>query len=171
MVVAAAGIADQSAVATGDPAHWKDVIDVNLLGTLLTARAAVPIMLEQSRGHIFIVSSVSGRETYVGEPAYIASKWGQVGFAHALRQEVMPAGVRVTVIEPGLINTPLVSTNPNVAHLLNEIEPLQPEDVANAIVYAFRQPDHVLLSELTLRPLRQQLPDLAAATLPPQEAP
>jgi NADP-dependent 3-hydroxy acid dehydrogenase YdfG len=171
VVVAAAGIADQSAVATGDPARWKDVIDTNLLGTLLTARAGVSIMLTQSSGHIFIVSSVSGRESYVGEPAYIASKWGQVGFAHALRQEVMAAGIRVTVIEPGLINTPLVSANPNVAHLLDLIDPLQPEDVANAIVYAYEQPPYVVLSELTLRPLRQQLPDLGAPTPPRHEAP
>lgn len=171
VAVAAAGIADQSAVASGDPARWQDVINVNLLGTLLTARAVVPIMQDQARGHIFIVSSVSGRESYVGEPAYIASKWGQIGFAHALRQEVMTAGIRVTVIEPGLINTPLVSTNPNAAHLLDAIDPLQPEDVANAIVYAFKQPDYVLLSEVTLRPLRQPQPHFAAEDLPTQAGP
>lgn len=171
VVVAAAGIADQSSVADGDPQRWQDVIDINLLGAMLTVRAGIPAMVRQGRGHVFIVSSVSGRESYVGEPAYIASKWGQVGFVHALRQEVMQAGIRVTVIEPGVINTPLVSANPKVAHLLDAIDPLQPEDVANAIVYSYQQPDHVLLSELTIRPLRQPQPHIPAGSAQSEDMP
>ena len=85
---------------------------------MFAVRAVLPHMLERGAGHIFIVASVSGRETYVGEPVYIASKWGQVGFAHALRQEVADAGVRVTVVEPGLVDTPLTRDNPIVRPLL-----------------------------------------------------
>ena len=87
-LVANAGIADQSSTAAGDPARWRAVVETNVLGVLYSVRAVLPTMLERRRGHVFIVASVSGRETYVGEPVYIASKWAQVGFGHALRQEV-----------------------------------------------------------------------------------
>jgi NADP-dependent 3-hydroxy acid dehydrogenase YdfG len=106
------------------------------------------------------MSSVSGRESYVGEPVYIATKWGQVGFAHALRLELLEAGIRVTIVEPGLVDTPLTRENPLVAPLLEEIEPLTAEDVARAVVYAYRQPERVAVSEIVVRPQRQQLPRL-----------
>jgi NADP-dependent 3-hydroxy acid dehydrogenase YdfG len=106
------------------------------------------------------MSSVSGRETYVGEPVYIASKWGQVGFAHALRLELLEAGIRVTIVEPGLVRTPLTENNPRVRPLLEAIEPLTAEDVARAVVFAYQQPEHVAVSEIVMRPQRQQLPQL-----------
>jgi NADP-dependent 3-hydroxy acid dehydrogenase YdfG len=106
------------------------------------------------------MSSVSGRETYVGEPVYIASKWGLVGFAHALRLELIEAGIRVTVIEPGLVNTPLTRDNPKVRPLLDDIEPLTAEDVARAVAFAFQQPERVAISEIVVRPRQQLLPRL-----------
>ena len=111
------------------PERWRAVIETNLLGTIYSTHAVLPTMLRQGSGHVLIMSSVSGRETYVGEPVYIASKWGLVGFAHALRLELIEAGIRVTVIEPGLVNTPLTRDNPKVRPLLDDIEPLTPEDV------------------------------------------
>jgi NADP-dependent 3-hydroxy acid dehydrogenase YdfG len=164
VLVANAGVADQSAVADGDPDRWRTVVETNLLGTMFAARAVLPAMTAAGRGHIFVVSSVSGREAYAGEAVYIASKWGQVGFAHALRQEVMDAGVRVTVVEPGIVDTPLTRDNPLIRPILEATEPLAPEDIARAIVYAHRQPAHVVLSELTIRPLRQRVSDLTRLT-------
>lgn len=158
--LANAGIADQSRVATGDPARWRDVVETNLLGVMFACRAVLPFMLKQGDGHILIMSSVSGRESYVGEPIYIATKWGQVGFAHALRLELLEPGIRVTLVEPGLVDTPLTRDNPNVRPLLDEIEPLAAEDVARAAVYAFVQPPHVAVSEIVVRPQRQLLPHL-----------
>jgi NADP-dependent 3-hydroxy acid dehydrogenase YdfG len=154
-VIANAGIADQSPMHSGDPQRWRVLLETNLLGTIHTVRAVLPHMLERRRGHIFITASVSGRESYVG---YIASKWGQVGFAHSLRMEVMDAGIRVTVVEPGIVDTPLTRDNPVVRPLLDAVEPLTPDDIARAIVFAFDQPQHVVLSELTIRPVRQALP-------------
>ena len=144
---------------SGDPARWRAVLETNLLGTIHAVRAVLPHMLSRREGHIFVTASVSGREAYAGEPVYIASKWGQVGFAHSLRLEVMDAGIRVTLVEPGIVDTPLTRDNPVVRPLLEAVEPLAPEDVARAIVFAYRQPDHVVLSELTIRPVRQPLPD------------
>jgi NADP-dependent 3-hydroxy acid dehydrogenase YdfG len=157
-LVANAGISDQSSSAAGDPARWRAVVDTNVLGVLYSVRAVLPTMLERRRGHLFILASVSGRETYVGEPVYIASKWAQVGFGHALRQEVAASGIRVTLVEPGIVDTPLTRDNPVVRPLLDAAEPLVPDDVARAIVYAYEQPEHVAVSELTLRPLRHGLP-------------
>ena len=93
---------------------------------------------------------------------YIASKWGQVGFAHSLRLELQEAGsnVRVTAVEPGLVDTPLTRDNPKVAPLLTEQEPLSARDVARAVVYVLQQPPHVVVSELTLRPVHQPRPEL-----------
>jgi NADP-dependent 3-hydroxy acid dehydrogenase YdfG len=153
-----AGLGDQSRVATGYPTRWREVIETNLLGVMYSAHVALPPMLEQGSGHILITSSVSGREPYVGEPIYAASKWGLVGFAHSLRLELIESGVRVTLIEPGLVDTPLTNNNPKVRTLLQEIEPLTADDVARAVVFAFRQPPHVAVSEIVVRPQRQMLP-------------
>jgi NADP-dependent 3-hydroxy acid dehydrogenase YdfG len=159
-LLANAGIADQSRVASGSPDRWRAVVETNLLGVIYSCRAVVPTMQTQGHGHILIMSSVSGRESYVGEPVYIATKWGQVGFAHALRLELLEAGIRVTIVEPGLVDTPLTRENPLVAPLLEEIEPLTAEDVARAVVYAYQQPERVAVSEIVVRPQRQQLPRL-----------
>src|SRR5205085_12424017 len=88
VLVANAGIADQSPTASGDPARWRAVLETNLLGTMHAARAVLPHMLSRRAGHVFVTASVSGREAYAGEPVYIGTKAGQVGFAHPLRPAV-----------------------------------------------------------------------------------
>src|SRR4051812_22347862 len=107
LLVACAGVVDRGPVAEGDPERWRSVLDTNLLGAALCVRAVLPAMVRQGQGHVILIASISGRESYVGEPLYVASKWGLVGFGHALRQEVGPAGIRVTLVEPGLVDTPL----------------------------------------------------------------
>jgi len=151
-----AGMVDQSTIDGGDPARWRGVIETNLLGAAFSVRAVLPAMLRQGRGHVIFTASVSGRESYVGEPLYIASKWGLVGFGHALRKEVAERGIRVTLIEPGLVDTPFTRSSPVIAPLFDGPQPLLPEDIARAVVYAFRQPDHVNVSELVLVPLRER---------------
>jgi len=159
-LVANAGIADQSLVSDGDPERWRAVVETNILGVLYSTRAVLPRMLAQDSGHIFVMSSVSGREPYVGEPVYIATKWAQVGFVHALRLELLDQGsnVRVTIVEPGLVDTPLTRGNPRSKPLFEQAQPLTPEEVASAVVYAYSQPRNVLVSEITVRPLHQKLP-------------
>jgi NADP-dependent 3-hydroxy acid dehydrogenase YdfG len=163
-LVANAGIVDQSSVAGGEPARWRAVVETNLLGAAYSVRAVLPTMIEQGAGDVVLIASVSGRETYVGEPIYIASKWGLVGFGHALRKEVTPLGIRVTLIEPGMVDTPLTRGSPAIRPLLEAAEPLRPEDVARAVVYSCTQPAHVVVSELTIRPQRQ--PDIVTVEAP-----
>jgi NADP-dependent 3-hydroxy acid dehydrogenase YdfG len=147
-----AGIAEQSRISEGDPAVWRNAIETNLLGALYCVRYVLPRMRAQRSGHIILMASLSGREPYVGEPAYIASKWGLIGFGHSLRKEVTADGIRVTIVEPGIVDTPLTRDNAVVRPLLDAVAPLQPEDVARAVVYAYQQPPHVTVSEIVVRP-------------------
>jgi NADP-dependent 3-hydroxy acid dehydrogenase YdfG len=154
-LLANAGVADQELAATGDPEVWKRLIETNLLGCMYCVRFALPHMQRQHAGHILLMASLTGRDAYVGEPAYIASKWGLVGFGHSVRKEVGQYGIRVTLIEPGAVDTPLTRNAPKVRPLIESIDPLRAEDVARAVVWAYQQPERVVLTEIGLRPLSQ----------------
>jgi NADP-dependent 3-hydroxy acid dehydrogenase YdfG len=153
--VANAAIADFGPIDLADPALWQDVIMTNVMGVLYSARAVLPQMYAQGAGHIVIVASGSGRTTYVGEPAYVSSKHAVVAFADCLRMEVAPRGVRVSVIEPGLVETPLIHVYPEADSLVQGVIPLQPIDVARAILYVLDQPAHCNVFEVALRPTTQ----------------
>lgn len=154
-LVANAGVADQALASEGDPAVWRNLIETNLLGLMYCVRYALPYMQRQGSGHLLLMASLSGREAYVGEPAYIASKFGVIGFGRSVQQEVARYGIRVTLIEPGAVDTPLTRNAPKVRPLIEAIDPLRPEDIAQAIVYAYQQPTRVQINEIALRPLSQ----------------
>ena len=156
-VVANAGLGDHSTLADGDPARWREVIETNILGTAHTIRAALPAMRAQGRGDVVLIASVSGRESYAGEPIYAASKWAVVGLGHALRKEALAYGVRVTLVEPGLVDTPLARSTPLGRQWLETLQPLRDLDVARAVAYALAQPAHVAVNEIVLRPLAQEV--------------
>jgi NADP-dependent 3-hydroxy acid dehydrogenase YdfG len=154
-LVASAGIASQGEAVSGDVGRWRAVVETNLLGLAYCVREVLPQMYAQGSGHIFLIASQSGRHAYQGESIYIASKWGVVGFGHAVRMEAQSHGVKVTLIEPGLVDTPLTRLNPKVRPLLDAFTPLSAEDVAGAVIYAYTQPAHVTVNELAVRPLGQ----------------
>jgi NADP-dependent 3-hydroxy acid dehydrogenase YdfG len=154
-LLANAGMADQDLASEGHPEVWKRLIETNLLGVMYCVRFALPHMQRQRSGHILLMASLSGRDAYVGEPAYIASKFGLIGFGHSVRKEVGRDGVRVTMIEPGAVDTPLTRNAPKVRPLIESIDPLRAEDVARAVVWAYQQPERVVITELGLRPLSQ----------------
>jgi 3-hydroxy acid dehydrogenase / malonic semialdehyde reductase len=157
LVVANAGIADWGSIAEGDPDRWRDVLETNVLGVALTLRAFVPTLVEQGAGHVVITASISGRVTYLGEPIYIASKWALVGLGRTLRKELAPSGIRVTLVEPGIVDTPLVSATEEGRRELAQVKALHPDDVADAIAYAVERPPHVDVDELMLSPLGQTM--------------
>jgi NADP-dependent 3-hydroxy acid dehydrogenase YdfG len=156
-VVANAGIGDYSALDTGDPERWRRVIETNLLGVLHTVRAALPAMKAQGSGDIVLMASIAGRWTWVGEPVYIAAKWGVVGLGWALRKEALDNGVRVTMIEPGMVDTPLVRATPEGRSELERYATLQIDDVARAVAFALSQPAGVAISELMINPVGPEL--------------
>lgn len=154
VLVANAGIEEQSRIESGDTALWQRVVDTNLLGVAYSVRAVLGSMLERDRGDIVINASVSGTRISFGNPLYTASKWGAVGFARMLRNQLVAerSAVRVTVLEPGLTDTELARSIPGVAPRLDAGHALDPEDVSSLIGWIVRQPSHVLLGEVRIEP-------------------
>jgi NADP-dependent 3-hydroxy acid dehydrogenase YdfG len=155
--VANAGVGSYSALDTGDPELWRKVVETNLLGVLHTVRAVYPYMKERGRGHIVLMASIAGRQTWVGEPVYIATKWGVVGLGWALRKEALPHNVRVTMIEPGMVDTPLLHETTEGLSELERFAALSVEDVARATAFALAQPEGVAVSELMITPVGPEL--------------
>jgi clavulanate-9-aldehyde reducatase len=158
-----AGLMLLGPVAGASTDEWRQMVDVNILGLLYCTHAALPVMGAAGGGHIVNLSSTAGRFAFMGAGVYNFTKFGVCGFSEALRQEVLHANVRVTVIEPGFTDTELQghNTNPIVVEATKQMreqigELLQAEDIANAILYAVSQPPHVNVNEILVRPTRQQ---------------
>lgn len=155
-----AGIMLSGMILGADTAEWSRMVETNLLGSMYAVHAALPHLLE-SKGAVVQVSSTSGRIASAAGGAYSATKFGITGFVEALRQEVTTQGVRVVVVEPGFVSTELTShiTDPAIQAMAKEMaesmRTLQPEDIANAVVYALSQPDHVAVNQLLIRPTDQ----------------
>lgn len=148
--VANAGMVVTGTLSEGDPDDWRRLIETNVLGTAHTIRAAFPIMKEQRRGDIVIMSSMSGRVTYTGEPMYVTSKWALSGLGGCLRKEARLYDVRVTLIEPGLVDTPMIRAFEEGRAELEQSTPISAEDCANAVAYALGQPPTVSVAQIAI---------------------
>jgi NADP-dependent 3-hydroxy acid dehydrogenase YdfG len=155
--VANAGVGSYSSIHDGDPELWRRVVETNLLGVLHTVRATYPHMKEARKGHIVLMASIAGRQTWVGEPIYIATKWGVVGFGWALRKEAIPYNVRVTMIEPGMVDTPLLMETEEGRGELERFAALSIDDVARAVAFSLGQPEGVAVSEIMITPVGPEL--------------
>jgi len=157
-----AGVMLLGPVAGADTEEWRRMIEVNGLGLLYCTHAALPIMGAAGSGHIVNVSSVAGRSAAMGAGVYNFTKFGVVGFSEALRQECTNANVRVTIIEPGYVETELQghNTNPLVTERIEQMreeigEVLVSEDIADAIAWAVSRPNRVSVNEILIRPTGQ----------------
>ncbi len=157
-----AGVMLLGPVADADLDEWRTMIDVNLLGLLYCTHAALPLLGESGRGDIVNVSSVAGRRADAGAAVYNMTKFGVHAFSEALRQEALHAGIRVTTVAPGFVETELQghNTNPIVRQAMERSreqigEVLRPEDIADAILHAVTRPAHVCVNEVVVRPTRQ----------------
>jgi NADP-dependent 3-hydroxy acid dehydrogenase YdfG len=128
-----------------DPDHWRAMVLTNVLGAALTIRATLPA-LRETTGHLLLTGSVAGRRALPGS-LYSATKWAVTAMGEAARQELDGTGIRVTLIEPGSVNTPFFDNPPAGA--------LEPDDVARAVLYAVAQPPHVDVNEILVRPTAQ----------------
>jgi NADP-dependent 3-hydroxy acid dehydrogenase YdfG len=143
VVFANAGIGGSpGGFAGADPEQWRAMILTNVLGVGLTLRATLAA-LKRSRGHVLITSSIAGRRTLAGS-MYGASKWAVSAIGYNLREELRGTGVRVTVIEPGMVETPFFDQP--------KPDALRAEDVARAVLYAVSQPRQVDVHELAVLP-------------------
>ena len=125
--------------------HWRSMVLTNVYGAALTIRAALPAVRE-SRGHFVLTGSVAGRRALPGS-LYSATKWAVTAMGEALRQEMNDTGVRVTLIEPGMVDTPFFDNPVSGA--------LDPDDVARTVMFAVSQPAHVDVNEILVRPTSQ----------------
>lgn len=140
-----------------NPEDWLHQTNVNFLGLLQCTQAAIPLMTGRAGAMISSVSSVGGRHGVAGWSVYCATKFAVVGFHDALRKELGPDGIRVSVIEPGAVWTEF-GHNIDQSERRQSIDALEPNDVAQALVYAFAQPPRVLVQEILIRPVKQIAP-------------
>jgi NADP-dependent 3-hydroxy acid dehydrogenase YdfG len=158
-----AGVMLLGPVEGADIAQWRRMVGVNVLGLLYCTHAALPLMREGGGGDIVNVSSVAGRRADAGAAVYNLTKFGVTGFTEALRQEALHAGIRVTGIEPGMVETELHghNENPAVQQAIERMrervgDPLTAENIASTIAFAVSQPRHVCLNEILVRPTSQR---------------
>lgn len=149
-----AGMIDVARVEDADMEVWETMVDVNLTGLMDVTHQALPALREDDGGHVVNISSISDRRVGAKYGGYDATKFGVRGFTKALREEVSQ-DVRVTLLSPGLVETELPERAEELQERLSEITPLQPENVADTAVYALRQPEHVSINELVVRPSEQ----------------
>ncbi|MEM9784824.1 MAG: SDR family oxidoreductase [Pseudomonadota bacterium] len=145
-VIANAGLgATVAGVEGGDPENWAEMARTNLLGVAHTAKATLPA-LRDSTGHFVVMGSVAGRRALKGS-FYGATKWGANGYGYNLRGYLAGTGIRVTVVEPGMVDTPFFDEpKPGV---------LTAGDIAASVLFALSQPPHVEIHELTILPCRR----------------
>jgi NADP-dependent 3-hydroxy acid dehydrogenase YdfG len=132
--------------------HWRGMVLTNVLGVAMTIRATLPHLLERGTGHYVITGSVAGRRALPGS-LYSATKWAVTGMGEALRSELRTMhdnhGIRVTLIEPGMTDTPFFHERPSGA--------LEDDDIARAVLFALEQPANVDVNEILIRPASQPL--------------
>jgi NADP-dependent 3-hydroxy acid dehydrogenase YdfG len=128
------------------PEHWREMILTNVYGAALTIRATIPA-LTASQGHLLLTSSVAGRRVLPGS-IYSATKHAVTAMGEAARLDLHGTGIRVTLIEPGVVDTPFFENKPTDA--------LADEDIARAVMFALAQPPHVDINEILVRPTAQQ---------------
>jgi len=149
-VFANAGFSKGSSFYGGEdrPDEWREMVLVNVFGAAATARIMLPELVK-TKGHFLLTGSVVGRITSIRN-LYSATKWAVTGMAQAIRNEMAGTGVRVTLVEPGVVDTPFWDTL-----TLPESPALLPEDIARGVIYALSQPPHVDVNEILIRPTGQ----------------
>ncbi len=145
-VLANAGFGAKRGFLEETPEHWRSMILTNVYGAALTIRATLPA-LKESKGHLLLTGSVAGRRALAGS-LYSATKWAVTAMGEAARLELNGTGVRVTLIEPGMVSTEFFDNPVQDA--------LEADDIARAILFAVGQPPHVDVNELLVRPTMQE---------------
>ena len=148
VVFANAGFGATRGFLESDPEHWKSMVLTNVYGAALTIRATLPALTE-AKGHLLLTGSVAGRKALPGS-LYSATKWAVTAMGESLRQDVDGTGVRVTVIAPGMVDTPFFDAP------VADAAALTADDVARAVMYAVAQPPHVDVNEILIRPTAQK---------------
>jgi NADP-dependent 3-hydroxy acid dehydrogenase YdfG len=145
---------------TGRAEDWEEMIDTNIKGMLYVARAVVPGMVVRRRGHVVTLGSMAGEMVYPNGAVYCATKAAAIAINDGLRQDLLGTPVRVTCIDPGLVETDFSLVRfhgdaKKAAKVYAGITPLKAEDVADAILWAVTRPEHVNIARVTLSSINQ----------------
>ncbi len=139
----------------GDVTDWDEMVDTNIKGLLYVTRALLPGMVERNRGHVVNLGSVAGRDPYGGGTVYCATKSAVDMLGRALKIDLLGSGIRVTTIEPGMVETEFSMVRfhgdaERARKVYQGLQPLTPEDVADAILWAVTRPLHVNVQDILL---------------------
>ncbi|AWI30324.1 SDR family oxidoreductase [Streptomyces sp. ICN441] len=158
----AGGALGADPVATGDPADWRQMFEVNVIGTLNVTQALLPALTASGDGTVVVLSSTAGHATYEGGAGYVAAKHGEHVLAETLRLEIVGTPVRVIEIAPGMVKTEGFATTrfrgdaEKAAKVYEGVaQPLTAEDVADTVTWAVTRPAHVNIDLLVVRPRAQ----------------
>jgi NADP-dependent 3-hydroxy acid dehydrogenase YdfG len=146
VALANAGFGGPRGFLNDTPEHWREMVLTNVYGAALTLRATIPV-LKETRGHLLLTSSVAGRRVLPGS-LYSCTKHAVTAMGEAARLDLDGTGIRVTLIEPGITDTPFFDNPPTDG-------PLQDDDIARGVIYAISQPPHVDVNEILIRPTAQ----------------
>lgn len=149
-----------------DPIHeaeiedWEQMIDTNVKGLLYVSRKIMPMMTHRNQGHIINIGSIAGKQTYPKGHVYCASKHAVDSLSKAMRTDLLPYGIRVTQIRPGLVETEFSlvrfkGDEEKASKAYEGYQPLKPEDVADVAYYATTVPEHVTLNDIEITPTVQ----------------
>jgi len=144
----------------GDPDDWDRMIDTNVKGLLAVTRAVVPGMVARGRGHVVNIGSIAGHETYPNGAVYCASKAAVDRITQGLRMDVLGSGVRVSTVDPGMVETEFslvrfAGDAERAEDVYRDINPLRAADVAETVVWIADRPAHVQVAEVLLLPTDQ----------------
>ena len=142
--------------------EWEQMVDVNIKGVLFCTAAVIPHLKEKKSGHIINISSVAGRIVFPAGSVYCATKHAVAAFSEGLRQELsVRSNIRVTCIEPGVVTTELLNTITDdslkaFVDSAKDMQGLNADDIANAILFAVQSPEHMNVNEVLVRPTSQE---------------
>lgn len=149
-----------SSIEDGDTEDWDTMIDTNIKGLLYITRQIAPMMKEQGSGHIINIGSTAGKQVYKNGNVYCATKYAVDALTQAMRIDLLPYGIKVTAINPGMAETEFAlvrfkGDSERAKNLYSGFQPLTAEDIANVVYFAATQPRHVCINDLTLTCLTQ----------------
>ena len=158
----AGGAFGMETVAEADPADWRAMFEVNVIGALQVTQALLPALAASGQGHVVVMSSTAGRIVYEGGGGYTAAKHGATALAETLRLELLGQPVRVTEIAPGMVRTEEFSTvrfrgdAERAAKIYEGVDaPLTADDIADCVAWCVTRPAHVDIDLLVVKPLAQ----------------
>jgi NAD(P)-dependent dehydrogenase (short-subunit alcohol dehydrogenase family) len=131
-------------------ADWDTVLDTNLKAAFLVCKAVVPEMIRRRTGHVINISSLAGKNAFVGGGIYCASKWGLLGLTYCMAEDLRAHGIRVSAVCPGTVHTEF---SPHAGK--DSAKMLQPDDVAHAVAALVTQAPQSFISEVLLRPTQK----------------